>query len=171
MGKGLADVNKGNNAADADLRMLVKARTCRDEYRRGFIIDGLPRRFWQIGLLDDVMESLGICKLVVLCLDLPREKAEQRLKGRWTHTLSGRVYHETLDPPKSMRYVGSQVATESMKDDATGQPLVVRKDDTEEGVRKRLDDFQTNASPILKEYSERGGAKDDRCGCGQGDGF
>ena len=56
---------------------------------------------------------------------------------------SGRVYHTKFNPPKV-----------EGKDDVTGEPLIQRKDDNEETLRKRLDEYRQQTTPVL-EYFKR----------------
>ena len=43
---------------------------------------------------------------------------------------------------------------EQGRDDETGEPLVQRDDDTEETVRKRLDVYHAQTSPLVAFYSD-----------------
>jgi len=51
----------------------------------------------------------------------------ERVEGRRIHPPSGRTYHTKFNPPKV-----------EGKDDVTGEPLIQRKDDNAEVLRKRL---------------------------------
>jgi adenylate kinase len=42
-----------------------------------------------------------------------------------------------------------------MVDDITGEPLIRRKDDNADTLKKRLSAFHEQTTPILKHYSER----------------
>ena len=59
------------------------------------------------------------------------------MTGRLVHPASGRSYHEKMHPPKV-----------AGKDDVTGEPLVKRKDDNAETLRKRLAAFSQQTSPV-----------------------
>jgi adenylate kinase len=45
---------------------------------------------------------------------------------------------------------------ESMKDDATGEPLMQRQDDTAKALKKRLKAYHKETVPILKHYAPHG---------------
>ena len=62
---------------------------------------------------------------------------EERICGRWIHKKSGRSYHVKFAPPKSYDGV-SKPSVENMKDDATGEALMQRPDDTAEALVKRM---------------------------------
>ena len=68
--------------------------------------------------------------------------------GRRSHPESGRIYHIIYDPPKKENI-----------DDITGEQLVIREDDTEDTVRKRLRIYHEITSPLIKYYSQRGVVK------------
>jgi adenylate kinase len=65
----------------------------------------------------------------------------ERVTGRLVHPASGRSYHEKFAPPKV-----------PMRDDATGEPLIRRKDDTAETLVARLKAFHEQTSPLVAYY-------------------
>lgn len=69
----------------------------------------------------------------------------ERIVGRLVHPSSGRTYHRTFDPPKK-----------NMTDDVTGEPLIQRSDDNEETLKKRLDTYHKQTSPIVGYYRNVG---------------
>jgi len=78
----------------------------------------------------------------VLEIDVPAEEIIVRMSGRRAHLASGRTYHVKFNPPK--------VAD---KDDVTGEPLVLRDDDREETVKKRLEVYQAQTRPLVDFYA------------------
>ena len=61
----------------------------------------------------------------------------ERITGRWIHAASGRSYHEKFAPPKTPG-----------KDDVTGEPLMQRKDDNAETLKKRLEAYHRDTVPV-----------------------
>ena len=61
----------------------------------------------------------------------------ERITGRWIHAASGRSYHEKFAPPKTPG-----------KDDVTGEPLMQRKDDNAETLKKRLQAYHKDTVPV-----------------------
>ena len=61
----------------------------------------------------------------------------ERITGRWIHAASGRSYHEKFAPPKTPG-----------KDDVTGEPLMQRKDDNAETLKKRLEAYHQDTVPV-----------------------
>lgn len=61
-----------------------------------FLLDGFPRTVDQAKSLES--------KLKIDCvvnLDIPSQIIIDRLKMRWTHLPSGRIYHLEFNPPRS----------------------------------------------------------------------
>lgn len=54
---------------------------------------------------------------------------------------SGRSYHTKFNPPKVADV-----------DDITGEPLIHRKDDTAEVLKKRMSNYHQQTAPILEYY-------------------
>ena len=77
----------------------------------------------------------------VINLEVDDEAIIDRMSGRLLHPASGRIYHLKYHPPKVPG-----------KDDITGDPLVHRKDDEEETVRKRLKIYHEQTSPLIHYY-------------------
>ena len=65
--------------------------------------------------------------------------------GRRIHSESGRTYHVKYNPPKI-----------DNKDDQTGDDLIIRDDDKENTVRKRLTIYHSDTSPLINYYNEKG---------------
>ena len=63
------------------------------------------------------------------------------MSGRRVHLQSGRTYHIDFNPPKV-----------EGKDDETGEELIQRDDDQENTVRKRLDVYRRETSPLVDYY-------------------
>ncbi|CAL4174979.1 unnamed protein product, partial [Meganyctiphanes norvegica] len=105
-----------------------------------WLLDGFPRTRPQAEALHSY-EKLDL----VLSLEVPSEVIIDRIKGRWTHLPSGRIYHTEFNPPKI-----------SGKDDITGEDLVQREDDKEESVKQRLELYAKNTGPLKEFYQDMG---------------
>uniref|UniRef100_A0A0B6ZK25 GTP:AMP phosphotransferase, mitochondrial n=1 Tax=Arion vulgaris TaxID=1028688 RepID=A0A0B6ZK25_9EUPU len=105
-----------------------------------WLLDGFPRTVEQAhALLRDYPID------VVLNLRVPFEVIIDRIKGRWTHLASGRIYHTEFNPPKVPGL-----------DDVTNEPLVQREDDKEETVRARLEHYRRLTHPVLQYFRNKG---------------
>merc|ERR1712183_187764 len=105
-----------------------------------WLLDGFPRTQPQAEALQ---AETPVNVVVNLCV--PFETIIDRIKDRWIHPASGRVYNLVFNPPKVPG-----------KDDETGEDLVQREDVKPESVRNRLEVFKASTSPVLDFYREKG---------------
>ncbi|XP_016908988.1 GTP:AMP phosphotransferase AK3, mitochondrial isoform X1 [Apis cerana] len=101
---------------------------------------GFPRTLTQAEKLQKI-HPINL----VLYLDVPFEVILNRVKNRWVHLPSGRVYNIGFNSPKVPG-----------KDDVTGEPLSKRDDDKIEIVQRRLQEYSNATKPILTFYSNLG---------------
>jgi adenylate kinase len=130
-------MNKGGLVSDEVIIQLVKDRIKKEDCKNGFLFDGFPRTMpqataiWREGIkIDHIIE-----------IDVSDEEIIRRLSGRRIHPPSGRIYHIMYNPPKLAGY-----------DDITGEPLIQRKDDTEEVIKKRLEVYHAQTRPLIEFY-------------------
>lgn len=116
---------------------LVKERISAEDCAKGFLFDGFPRTIPQA----EALLEAGIDIDHVIEIDVSDEEIVKRLSGRRVHEASGRVYHVEHNPP--------QVPG---RDDETGEELVLREDDQEETVRKRLAVYHEQTKPLVEFY-------------------
>lgn len=105
-----------------------------------WLLDGFPRTLPQAEALFK-QEPID----VVINLNVPFPVIIDRIKGRWTHAASGRIYHTEFNPPKKEGI-----------DDITGESLVQRDDDKPETVEKRLAKYQQLTQPVLEFFRNNG---------------
>jgi adenylate kinase len=140
-------MDAGGLVSDDIIIGLVKERIRADDCANGFLFDGFPRTIPQAQALVDA----GVDIDFVVELDVNDEEIIERLSGRRVHPASGRVYHIKYNPPK-----------QEGKDDQTGDDLVLRDDDREETVRKRLDVYQQQTRPLVDFYQKLAAAGGDK---------
>ncbi|WP_163930758.1 adenylate kinase [Paraferrimonas sp. SM1919] len=131
-------MDAGQLVSDELIIGLVKERIAQDDCAKGFLLDGFPRTIPQA----DAMKENGIDVDHVIEIDVPDENIVERMGGRRVHPGSGRVYHVVYNPPK-----------EEGKDDVTGEDLVIRPDDEETTVRKRLGIYHEQTKPLVDYYT------------------
>jgi len=132
-------MDAGELVSDEIIIGLVKERVAAEDCANGYLLDGFPRTIPQA----DAMRENNINVDYVVEIDVADEEIIHRLGGRRVHANSGRVYHIEYNPPK----------TEGL-DDETGEPLLQREDDKAETVKKRLDIYHQQTSPLIAYYSE-----------------
>jgi adenylate kinase len=116
---------------------LVKERLTQPDCARGYLFDGFPRTIPQA----EALKAAEVALDYVLEIDVPDEEIILRMGGRRVHPGSGRTYHIRFNPPKV-----------DGRDDLTGEPLILREDDREDTVRKRLEVYRGQTRPLVDYY-------------------
>ena len=137
--KAKAVMDAGDLVSDDIIIGLVKERVAQPDCENGYLLDGFPRTIPQA----EAMRENGIDVDYVVEIDVPDEEIISRLSGRRVHPGSGRTYHVIYNPPKV-----------EDKDDVTGEDLVHRVDDQEDTVKKRLQVYVDQTSPLVSFYSD-----------------
>ena len=137
-------MDSGGLVSDDLIINLVKERIAQADCANGFLFDGFPRTIPQAEALKEA--GVVIDNVVEIAVD--DEEIVGRIAGRRVHEASGRVYHIVYNPPKV-----------EGKDDATGEDLVQRKDDTEETVRHRLSVYHSQTKPLVDFYQKLAAAE------------
>lgn len=112
-----------------------------DSIREGnqrWLLDGFPRTLQQAEAL-----SQHITLDRVINLNVPSSTIIDRIKGRWIHMPSGRVYHDEYNPPQVTGL-----------DDHTGEELSQRPDDHPTTVQERLSQYDAQTRPVLDFYEQ-----------------
>ncbi len=115
---------------------IVAERVAQPDCARGFILDGVPRTLAQA----QALEAAGIRIDHVVSIEIDDSVIEGRMTGRRVCSACGASYHVVANPPK----------TEGICD-LCGEKLVIRKDDTPETVRKRLEVYHAETE-VLKDF-------------------
>jgi adenylate kinase len=132
-------MDSGSLVSDEIILGLVKERIAQPDCANGFLFDGFPRTIVQAEALKSERIKLDF----VLEIDVPDSAIIERMSGRRVHAPSGRTYHVRFNPP--------QVAG---VDDVTGEALILRVDDEEETVRKRLAVYAAQTRPLIEYYQQ-----------------
>lgn len=138
-----AVMDAGGLVSDDIIIGLVKERITEADCANGFLFDGFPRTIPQAEAMVDA--GVSIDHVVEIAVD--DEEIVSRLSGRRVHPGSGRIYHVIHNPPKAEGV-----------DDETGEALVQRDDDKEETIRKRLEVYHDQTSPLVAFYQHMRGA-------------
>lgn len=133
-------MDKGHLVPDNLIIDLIKERMKREDCKKGFLLDGFPRTMPQAQALEKIS---SIDK--VLNLKIEDDVAMERLSGRRTCKRCGFLYHLIYIPPKRAGIC-----------DRCGGELVIRDDDREEAVLKRLEVYREETRPLSKYYEKKG---------------
>lgn len=105
-----------------------------------WLLDGFPRTIAQAEYLWNFQPVESVINLRV-----PHDVIIERVKHRWLHLPSGRVYNLHFNKPKV-----------EGRDDITGEELVQRDDDKPETVKKRLEIYDACIEPMVEFYRKLG---------------
>lgn len=140
-GRAATLMDAGRLVSDEIIIGLVEERIAAGDCANGFLLDGFPRTIPQAA----AMRARGVDIDAVVEIAVPDERIVERMSGRRVHPGSGRTYHVRFNPP----------AVEGI-DDVTGEPLVLRDDDREDTVRRRLEVYHEQTEPIIDYYRQWG---------------
>lgn len=145
----LADsyISKGNLVPDDVTIKIVEDRLNKPDVQNGIILDGFPRTVKQAEELDKILEAKGKEVDIVINLITPEEEIIERIVNRrvCSNQECKAVYNLTLNPPKV-----------EGKCDKCGSDLITRKDDNEETVKSRLENYFKLTSPLVDYYEKQG---------------
>jgi len=119
---------------------MVRKRLAQRDAKRGFILDGFPRTREQAEALDKMAKVDA-----ALLLFLDPEDLIKRSTGRRVCEDCETVYHLLMNAPKKPGFC-----------DRCGGKLIVREDDREETVRKRIEVYEEQTMPLIRYYTEKG---------------
>ena len=132
-------MDAGKLVPDEVVNGLVAERLAQPDCEKGFIMDGFPRTVVQAKTLDEILAKIGKKIEKVIALNVPDSDIIERITGRRTSKLTGKIYHIKFNPPV----------------DEKEEDLVQRADDTEEVVVKRLETYHSQTAPVLDYYKEQ----------------
>ncbi|CAL4326540.1 adenylate kinase [Buchnera aphidicola] len=133
-------VQEGKLVPDRIVCNLIRKRIQKKDCGNGFLLDGFPRTIEQAYYLETNKTNID-CAIEFI---VPYQLILERISGRRIHMQSGRIYHIKFYPPKTKD-----------KDDITGEPLIIRKDDQIESVKKRLKEYKIMTYPVIKYYKNK----------------
>src|SRR6476646_3089309 len=145
--KAKAVMERGALVSDDLVNGMVADRIKQPDCDRGFVLDGFPRTVAQAEWLDrELAGKAGNARgTVVVDVDVSYNQLLQRLTGRRTCPVDGKIYNIYLQPPK-----------ENGVCDVCGTQLFQRVDDTEEVISERLKSYERQTLPLEDFYRKQG---------------
>jgi adenylate kinase len=145
--KAKAVMERGELVSDDLVNGMVADRIKQPDCDRGFVLDGFPRTVAQAEWLDrELAGKAGNTRpTVVVDVDVSYNQLLQRLTGRRTCPVDGKIYNIYLQPPK-----------EEGVCDVCGTQLFQRVDDTEEVISERLKSYERQTLPLEDFYRKQG---------------
>ena len=129
---------------------LVRERTVEKDALGGFVLDGFPRTVPQADALGAMLAERSQELNMAVLLQAPDEELVRRLSSRWECPVCRRVFNSLSAPSKDGRHCDDHPETE----------LRQRADDTEATVRRRLQVYRDQTSPLVDYYRRCGRLKE-----------
>ena len=137
-------MDRGDLVPDEVIIGVILDRLHEPDTGDGFLLDGFPRTDKQAEALDEALKKVDRRLTAALLIDVPEDDIVRRLSGRRVCP-NGHTYHVEHNPPKKEGVC-----------DVDGEPLSQREDDREETIRKRLDVYREQTSPLIEYYDDHG---------------
>lgn len=134
-------IDEGQLVPDEIIMAIVESRLAKPDCKDGFILDGIPRTIPQAEALDKM--QLG--EYVVINISVEDDEILERLGGRRVCAKCGATYHVTFNPP-----------VVEGKCNTCGDALIIRPDDAQETIKKRLDVYHAQTEPLIAYYEKAG---------------
>ncbi|MBO5851471.1 MAG: adenylate kinase [Clostridia bacterium] len=132
-------IDKGQLVPDSVTVELVKERLEKEDcVNQGYLLDGFPRTIEQAIELDKFSKID-----IVLNVDVDFNKLVKRITGRRVCPKCGASYHVTT--------LNGKTDCELCK-----TPLIMRDDDNEETVTKRIEVYNKQTAPLIEYYKKQG---------------
>jgi len=141
-----AIMDRGELVSDAIVSALIDAELTAMGPGTGAIFDGYPRTAEQAAQLDAILAGHGRRLDRVIELEVDEDELVRRIVGRYSCAKCGAGYHDEFQQPAIPGVCDRCGATEFKR----------RKDDNEETVRTRMQEYRAKTAPILPLYEARG---------------
>jgi len=136
-------INKGELVPDDVTIAMVRERLSRPDCQAGAILDGFPRTPAQADALKRILSDFDGDVDHVPFVNADEEVLVTRLSGRWTCRANGHIFHTKFNPPKEPGIC-----------DLDGSELYQRDDDKIETVKRRIQVYMDQTSPLISYYRD-----------------
>ncbi len=138
-------MDRGELVPDDVTIAMINDRLQKLDCDRGAVLDGFPRTPAQADALKEMLKKLDGEVIRAPFINVPAQVLIERLGGRWSCRAQGHVFHEINNPPKTAGVC-----------DYDGSELYQREDDKAETVKRRIDVYIQQTSPLLDYYKNAG---------------
>ena len=133
------DIFRANIAGGTELGLQAKAYS-----EKGYLLDGYPRTLAQAKAFEEMTNGTDLAVEKIVYMDVPFDELTRRITGRRTCKNCGEIYNIYSKPTKVDGVC-----------DVCGGELTQRKDDNEESLKVRLDEYAKNTEPVIAYYEEK----------------
>ena len=141
-------MNEGKLVQDEIVISLIRERIVEEDCRDGFILDGFPRTINQAEKLTETLNDMNLSIDTVVDFEVSTEELLHRLTGRSTCSECGAMFHIASCPPLKEGIC-----------DSCGEALYQREDDNKETIKKRLEVYENETTPLREYYKKQGNLK------------
>ncbi len=142
LGKTVSEImGKGGLVSDELVNDIVASRISRPDCAGGFLLDGYPRTVPQARVFGALLGQRGLPDPIVVHLDVADDPLVARLTARRQCPECREIYNLLFQPPR----IAGQC-------DECHAPLLIRDDDCEAVIRRRLAAYKELTGPILQFY-------------------
>jgi adenylate kinase len=140
-----AYMEKGQLVPNEITIKMVLERIQAPDCQAGIILDGFPRNVDQAKALDEALKKQQKSIDKAVYIKVAEQELLKRLTGRWICRKCQTPYHEVSNPPKVKGVC-----------DKCGGELYQRADDNTETIKKRLQVFFAETTPLIDYYAKTG---------------
>lgn len=137
-------MGKGELVPDDVTIAMIRERLVRPDCITGAILDGFPRTPSQADALASMLIEFKGQVDAVPFITGKEDVLVERLSDRWTCRASGHIFNQKSNPPN-----------EAGKCDFDGSELYQRDDDKAETVKRRIQVYLDQTSPLITYYRDR----------------
>ena len=136
-------MGKGELVPDDVTIAMIRERLARPDCVAGAILDGFPRTPSQADALTSMLTEFEGQVDAVPFITGKEDVLVERLSDRWTCRANGHIFNQKSNPPK-----------EDGKCDFDGSELYQRDDDKAETVKRRIQVYLDQTSPLITYYRD-----------------
>lgn len=138
-------MGKGELVPDDVTIAMIRERLAQPDCEAGAILDGFPRTPSQADALTVMLKEFNGDVNSVPFITGSEDVLVERLGNRWTCRATGHIFNEKSNPPKVTGVC-----------DFDGSELYQRDDDKAETVKRRIQVYLEQTSPLISYYRDQG---------------
>jgi adenylate kinase len=138
-------MSRGELVPDDVTIAMIRERLSRSDCEIGAILDGFPRTPAQADALEVMLAEFKGHVDAVPFITGAEDVLVERLSDRWTCRANGHIFNQKSNPPKDTGIC-----------DFDGSELYQRDDDKAETVKRRIQVYLEQTSPLIAYYREHG---------------